>query len=73
MWNASEDFSARLRIFSILRYINVHITLLGEEALLIYIVPVCYLKQVGMERPGNIIISLHRKNFFNYYEYSTSY
>jgi len=26
-----------------------------------------------MERPSNIIISLHRKNFFNYYEYSTNY
>ena len=42
---------------------NVHNTVLGEEVLLIYIVPVCYVKQVGMEKPSNIIISLHRKNF----------
>jgi len=42
---------------------NVHNTVLGEEALLIYIVPVCYVKQVGMERPSNIITSLHRKKF----------
>ena len=52
---------------------NAHNTVLGEEALLMYIVPVCYVKQVGMERPSNIIISLHGKNFFNYYEYSTNY
>ena len=51
---------------------NAHNTVLGEEALLIYIVPVCYVKQVGMERPSNIIISLRRKKF-NYYEYSTNY
>ena len=51
---------------------NAHNTVLGEEAPLIYIVPVCYVKQVGMERPSNIIISLHRKKF-NYYEYSTNY
>jgi len=31
-----------------------------------------HIKQVGMERPSNII-SLHRKIFFNYYEYSTNY
>ena len=43
---------------------NAHNTVLGGEALLIYIVPVCYVKQVGMERPSNIIISLHWKNFF---------
>jgi len=42
---------------------NAHNTVLGEEALLIYIVPVCYVKQVGMEKPSNIIISLHRKFF----------
>ena len=42
---------------------NAHNTVLGEEALLIYIVPVCYVKQVGMEKPSNIVISLHRKNF----------
>jgi len=42
---------------------NAHNTVLGEEALLIYIVSVCYVKQVGMERPSNIIISLHRKIF----------
>jgi len=52
---------------------NAHNTVLGEEAPLIYIVPVCYVKQVGMERPSNIIISLHRKKIFNYYEYSTTY
>ena len=40
---------------------NAHNTVLGEEARLIYIVPVCYVKQVGMEKPSNIIISLHRK------------
>jgi len=34
---------------------NVHNTVLGKEALLIYIVPVCYVKQVGME---NLVISL---------------
>jgi len=37
--------------------LNAHNTVLGEEALLIYIVPVCYIKQVGMERPSNTIIS----------------
>ena len=52
---------------------NAHNTVLGEEALLIYIVLVCYVKTVGMERASNIIISVHRKNFFNYYEYSTNY
>jgi len=41
--------------------LNAHNTVLGEEALLIYIVPVCYIKQVGMERASNIIISVHRK------------
>jgi len=40
---------------------HAHNTVLGEEVLLIYIVPVCYIKQVGMERPSNIIISLHRE------------
>ena len=39
---------------------NAHDTVLREEALLIYIVPVCYVKQV---KPSNIIISLHRKFF----------
>jgi len=38
---------------------------------LLYIVPVCYVK-TGIERPSNIVISLHRKKF-NYYEYSTNY
>jgi len=51
---------------------NAHNTVLGEEALLIYIVPVCYVK-TGMERPSNITINLHQKNFLNYYEYSTNY
>jgi len=41
---------------------NAHNTVLGAEALVIYVVPVCYVKQVGMERPSNIIISLHREN-----------
>jgi len=40
---------------------NAHNTVLGEEARLIYIVPVRYVKQVCMEKPSNIIISLHRK------------
>ena len=43
---------------------NAHNTVLGEEALLIYIVPVCYVKRVGIERSSNIIISLHRKKKF---------
>jgi len=34
---------------------NAHNTVLGEEALPIYIVPVCYVKHVGME---NLVISL---------------
>jgi len=51
---------------------NAHITVLGEEVLLMYIIPVRYVKTVGMERPSNTIISLHRKKF-NYYEYSTNY
>ena len=52
---------------------NAHNTVLGVVALLIYIVPVHYVKQVGMERPCNIIISLHWKKIFNYYEYATNY
>ena len=40
---------------------NAHNTVLGEEALLIYIVPVCYVKQVGIEGPSNITISLQQK------------
>jgi len=40
---------------------NAHNTVLGKEALLIYIVPLCYVKQVGMERPSNIITP--EKNF----------
>jgi len=35
--------------------------------------PVCCVKQVGMEKPSNIIISFHRNKFFKYYEYSTNY
>jgi len=42
---------------------NAHNTVLGEEAHLIYIVPVCYVKQVRMERASNIIISVHQKFF----------
>jgi len=34
---------------------------LGEEALLIYIVPVCYVKTGRYGKPSNIIISLHGK------------
>ena len=34
---------------------NAHNTVLGEESLLIYNVPVCYIKPVGME---NLVISL---------------
>jgi len=52
---------------------NAHNTVLGEEALLIYIVPVCYVKTGRYGKPSNIIISLHRKKIFNYYEYSTNY
>jgi len=52
---------------------NAHNTVLGEEARLIYIVPVCYVKQVGMEKRSNITISLHRKKNFNYNEYATNY
>ena len=51
---------------------NAHNTVLGEEALLIYIIPL-YVKTGIMEKPSNIIISLHRKKIFNYYEYSTNY
>jgi len=40
---------------------NAHNTVLGEEALPIYIFLVCYVK-AGIERPSNII-SLHRKKF----------
>ena len=52
---------------------NAHNTVLSEEALLIYIVPVCYVKTGRYGKPSNIIISLHRKIFFNNYEYSTNY
>jgi len=40
---------------------NAHNTVIGEEALLIYIVPVCYVKTGRYGKPSNIIISLHRK------------
>jgi len=51
---------------------NADNTVLGEEAPVIYIVPVCYVKQVGME---NLVISLlvYTGKMFNYYEYSTNY
>ena len=52
---------------------NAHNTVLGGEARLIYIVPVCYVKTGRYGKPSNIIIGLHRKFFFNYYEYSTNY
>jgi len=42
---------------------NAHNTVFGDEALLIYIVPVCYVKTGRYEKPSNIIISLHRKKF----------
>jgi len=42
---------------------NAHNTVLGEEARLIYIVQVCYVKTGRYGKPSNIIISLHRKNF----------
>ena len=51
---------------------NAHNTVLGEEALLIYIVPVCYVKTGRYGKPSNIIISLHRKKI-NYCEYCTNY
>jgi len=47
-------------------------TVLGEDALLMYIVPVCYVK-TGMERASYIIISLQQKKKLNYYKYSTNY
>ena len=40
---------------------NAHNTVLGEEARLIYIVPVRYVKTGRYGKPSNIIISLHRK------------
>jgi len=40
---------------------NAHNTVLGEEAPLIYIVPVCYVKTGRYGKPSNIIIRLHRK------------
>jgi len=52
---------------------HAHNTVLGEEALLIYIVPVCYVKTGRYGKPCNIIVSLHRKENFIYYEYSTNY
>ena len=52
---------------------NAHNTVLGEEARLIYIVPVCYVKTGRYGKPSDIIISLYRKIFFNYNEYSTDY
>ena len=45
---------------------NAHNTVLGEEALPIYIVPVCYVKALTGrygKTYSNIIISLHRKKF----------
>ena len=44
---------------------NAHNTVLGEEALVIYLVPVCYVKTDRYGKTySNIIISLHR-NFFS--------
>jgi len=40
---------------------NAHNTVPGEEARLIYIVPVCYVKTGRYGKPSNIIISLHWK------------
>jgi len=42
---------------------NAHSTVLGEEALVICVVPVCYVKTGRYERPSNIVISLQRKTF----------
>jgi len=52
---------------------NAHNIVLGEEARLIYIVPVCYVKTGRYGKPSNAIVSLHRKKNFNYNEYSTIY
>ena len=42
---------------------NAHNIVLGDEALLIYIVPVCYVKTGRHgKKTSNIIITLHRKN-----------
>ena len=40
---------------------NAQNTVLGEEARLIYIVPVCYVKTGRYGKPSNVIISLLRK------------
>ena len=40
---------------------NAHNTVLDEEAILIYIVLVCYVKTGRYGKPSNIITSLHRK------------
>jgi len=51
----------------------ISIACIAVGSRLIYIVPLCYVKN-GIEEPSNIIItgSLH-PNFFNYYEYSSNY
>jgi len=53
---------------------NAHNTVLGEEARLIYIVPVCYVK-TGIYVWKNRVISLlvYTGKKFNYNEYSTNY
>ena len=48
---------------------NAHNTVPGEEARLIYIVPVCYVKTGRYGKPSNVYTG---KNF-NYNEYSTNY
>jgi len=42
---------------------NAYNAVLGEEARLIYIVPVCYIKTGRYGKPSNVIISLLRKKF----------
>jgi len=56
--------------FKVVHLISIACIAVGSR--LIYIVPVCHL-MTGIEIPSNIIISLHRKKLFNYYEYSTNY
>ena len=51
---------------------NAHNTVLGEEALLIYIVPVCYV-ETGRYGKSLVISLVYTGKKFNYYEYSTNY
>jgi len=49
-----------------------HLHCSRQSSILVYVVPVSHLK-TGIQGPSNIIISLHRKKIFNYYEYSINY